>query len=118
MISLANDVKVLVCLHPIDMRKGVNSITLLVIETLKQDPQSQQLFLFHNKSRDTIKAILWDKTGFILIYKKLEKGKFIFPQDIHNDYVEIESELLKWLLQGFDFYRLKYHPDLKITQYF
>jgi transposase len=118
MISIASDIKVLVCLSPIDMRKGVNSLTLLVLDTLKQDPQSKQMFLFHNKGRDTIKAILWDKNGFILLYKKLEQGKFTFPQDIHNNYIEIDSDLLKWLMQGFDFYRLKHHPELKFSQYF
>ncbi len=41
MISIASDIKVLVCLSPIDMRKGVNSLTLLVLDTLKQDPQSK-----------------------------------------------------------------------------
>lgn len=118
MISIAEDIKILICTQPIDMRKSINGLTILVIETLKQDPQSKQMYLFYSKGKDKIKAILWDKNGFILLYKKLEKEKFIFPQDIHNTFFEIDSDLLRWLLHGFDFYRLKNHPDLKITQYF
>ena len=118
MISIADDIKILVCTQPIDMRKSINGLVVLVIETLKQNPQSKQMFLFYSKSKDKIKAIVWDKNGFILLYKKLEKERFIFPQDIHSTCLEINGDLLKWLLQGFDFYRLKHHPELKFTQYF
>ena len=48
----------------------------------------------------------------------MEKERFTFPQNIHNDYIEIDSDLLKWLLHGFDFYKLKHHPELKMTHYF
>ncbi len=118
MISVAEDIKILVCTQPIDMRKSINGLVVLIVETLKQDPQSRQMFLFYSKGKDKIKAILWDKNGFILLYKKMEKEKFTFPQNIHSDHIEIDSDLLKWLLHGFDFYRLKHHPELKFTQYF
>lgn len=117
MISISDDIKILVCTQPIDMRKQVNGLILLVLETLKKDPQSKQMFLFYGKSKDKIKAILWDNNGFLLLYKKLEKEKFVFPQHIHSP-IEINNDLLQMLLRGFDFYRLKAHPELKITQYF
>ena len=117
MISVSDDIKIMICTKPIDMRKQTNGLILLVVESLKQNPQSKQMFLFFGKSKDKIKAILWDNNGFILLYKKLEKEKFIFPQHIHNP-IEINSDLFQALLRGFDFYRLKQHPELKITQYF
>lgn len=117
MISIAEDIKILVCTQPIDMRKQVNGLILLVVEELKQNPQSKQMFLFFGKTRDKVKALLWDSNGFILIYKKLEKEKFIFPQHIHNP-IEINNDLFQALMRGFDFYRLKQHPELKISQYF
>ena len=117
MISLSDDIKIMVCTQPIDMRKQINGLILLVVETLKQNPQLKQMFLFFGKSKDKIKAILWDNNGFILLYKKLEKEKFSFPQHIHSP-IEIDSNLFQVLLRGFDFYRLKHHPELKIAQYF
>jgi transposase len=117
MISFSEDLKIMVCTQPIDMRKQVNGLILLVIEVLNQNPQSKQMFLFFGKSKDKVKALLWDNNGFILLYKKLEKEKFVFPQHIHNP-IEINCDLLQALLRGFDFYRLKQHPELKITQYF
>jgi len=117
MISISDDIQIMICTQPIDMRKQINGLILLVVDTLKQNPQAKQMFLFYGKSKDKIKAILWDNNGFILLYKKLEKGKFIFPQDIHSP-IEINNDLLQILLRGFDFYRLKYQPELKITQYF
>lgn len=117
MISISDDIKIMVCTQPIDMRKQINGLILLVVETLKQNPQSKQMFLFFGKTKDKVKALLWDNNGFILLYKKLEKEKFIFPQDIHSP-IEINNDLFQALMRGFDFYRLKYHPDLKIKQYF
>ena len=117
MISVSDDIKILVCTQPIDMRKQINGLIMLVIDTLKQNPQSKQMFVFFGKTKDKVKAILWDTNGFILLYKKLEKEKFVFPQHIHSP-IEITNDLLQALLRGLDFYRIKQHPDLNITQYF
>ena len=117
MISISDDITVMVCTQPIDMRKSINGLVVHVVEVLKQNPQSKHMFLFFGKSKDKVKAILWDNNGFILLYKRLEKEKFIYPQHIHN-LIEINNDLFQALLRGFDFYRLKNHPELKITQYF
>ncbi len=117
MISISDDIKIMVCTQPIDMRKQANGLILLIVDTLKINPQSKQMFLFFGKSKDKVKAILWDNNGFVLLYKKLEKEKFIFPQHIHNP-IEINNDLFQALMRGFDFYRLKQHPELKISQYF
>lgn len=117
MITISDDIKIMVCTQPIDMRKQINGLINLVVESLNQDPQSKQMFIFFGRSKDKIKAILWDKNGFILLYKKLEKERFTFPQDIHSP-IEINNDLFQAMLRGFDFYSLKHHPELKITQYF
>ena len=117
MISISEDIKIMVCTQPMDMRKSINGLIVYVIEVLKQNPQSNQMFLFFGKTKDKVKALLWDSNGFMLLYKRLEKEKFIFPQHIHSP-IEINNDLLQALLRGFDFYRLKQHPELKITQYF
>lgn len=117
MFSISEDVKIMVCTQPVDMRKSINGLISYVVEVLQEDPQSKQFFLFFGKTKDKAKAIFWDKNGFILLYKRLEKERFIFPKDM-NQLVEINSDLLQALLRGFDFYRLKSHPDLKIYSYF
>lgn len=118
MISIVADTKILICSQPIDMRKSIDGLVILVVEKLKQDPQARQLYIFYNKSRDKLKGIFWDENGFIMLYKKMEREKFIFPQVINGDHLEINSDLFKWLLKGFDFYRINHHPELKFTQYF
>lgn len=100
------------------MRKSINGLTLLVVDSMGLEPQSKILFLFHNKAGDKVKGILWHFDGFILLYKRKEKGKFKFPKDVAGNHYQIDNDLLQWLLRGFDFYALKDHPELKDTQYF
>jgi transposase len=118
MLSLAPDVPIYIYNGVTDMRKSINGLVLLVVDVLKKDPQSKALYLFYNKNMDKVKSIFWDQNGFILLYKPLEKGRFKFPRDVIGLEYEIDSDLLQWLLKGFDFYALKHHPDLKKSQYF
>jgi len=118
MISLTDNTKVFIYNLPVDMRKAIDGLSQLVVESLQLDPQNNALYLFHNKAGDKFKAIIWDKNGFILLYKRLEKGKFKFPKNITEDHYEIDADLFNWLCKGFDFYALKQHPELKISQYY
>lgn len=118
MLSLTPDVPIYIYNDVTDMRKSINGLVLLVVDVLKKDPQSKALYLFYNKSMDKVKSIFWDQNGFILLYKPLEQGRFKFPKNISGLEYEIDSDLLQWLLKGFDFYALKHHPDLKKSQYF
>lgn len=117
MITIAEDIKIMVCTQPIDMRKQVNGLILLVLEVFKINPQSKHMFLFFGKTKDKVKALLWDNNGFLFLYKRLENEKFIFPQHIQEP-IEINNDLFQALIRGFDFYKLKQHPELKITHYF
>jgi transposase len=58
------------------MRKGFDGLTALVKQSLKEDPLSGDLYLFLGRSGKLVKALLWDRTGFIVIAKRLEKGRF------------------------------------------
>ena len=66
MISLAERAKIYLALESVDMRKAVNGLAILVAETFKQDPQSGHIFIFHNRNRNKIKCLIWDKNGFVL----------------------------------------------------
>lgn len=118
MITLERDVKLLIYHQPIDMRKSIDGLVLLVIEALARNPQDRTVYLFRNRSSDKFKAIVWDGDGFLLIYKRREKGRFKFPKHIKQDYYEISADLFIWLRRGFDFYALHDEQSIKKLQYF
>ncbi len=97
---------------PIDFRKQIDGLVLLIADHLKMDPTSGQLFLFRNKSRDKLKALYWERNGFWLLYRRLEKGKFKFPA-IDKLVIELTSDEFGWLLSGLNF--MKYTPFQKLT---
>lgn len=82
-----------------DMRKAINSLSLLVMDHLGLDPLSGHLFAFCNRKRDMIKVLYWDSNGFCLWHKRLEKGRFMWPEDI-DEALAIEGYQLAWLLDG------------------
>ncbi len=110
-------VKIYVSVEPVDMRKAIDGLCIQVVDVLEQNPQSEQVFLFRNRSGDKIKILFWDKNGFMLLYKRLEKGRFKFPASMTDAHVEMDCRDLKWLLAGFDFAALKQHPDLYFSEY-
>lgn len=69
-----------------DMRFGYNSLSGIVRNELQSDPLNGDVYVFFNKTREIIKLLVWDQDGFVLFYKKLEKGRFeriISPQRKH-----------------------------------
>ena len=92
-----------------DLRKAVNGLSAIVQDTMKQDPFSGSVFLFCNRERKLLKAVYWDKTGFWLSQKRLEKNKFPWPCD-ETEARELAVEELQMLLVGIDFF--KAHKEL------
>lgn len=88
--------------QPIDFRKQIDGLVLIVADHLKLDPVSGQIFLFRNRSRDKLKALYWEHNGFWLLYRRLEKGRFKFP-DIRKPVIELTKDQLSWLLSGLNF---------------
>ena len=66
--------------HPTDMRKSFDSLSGLVRNGLDYDPGNGDVFIFINKSRDKIKLLHWQGSGYLLYYKRLEKGTFELPR--------------------------------------
>ena len=93
-----------------DLRKAVNGLSVIVQEGIKQDPFSGSVFLFCNRERKLIKAVYWDKTGFWLSQKRLEKARFPWPCD-ESEARELTAQELRMLLTGIDFF--KAHKELK-----
>lgn len=96
---LPDGVRIFVAVEPADLRKGFDSLCGMVRQTLKRDPLSGHLFVFANKSRQRIKILFWDRTGFVLWHKRLETGLFQFPS-AEDATLEVEPAQLTMLLDG------------------
>ena len=86
----------------VDFRKSINGLVVIVEEQLARSPFDAGLFLFCNKNRDKIKILYWDKTGFALWYKRLEKDRFKWPRRIGEREMTLSEQQLSWLLEGYD----------------
>lgn len=83
--------------QPVDMRKSINTLCMLVSETLKLNPADGSLFLFRSKSGNKLKALYYETNCFTLWYRRLEKGRFVFMRNALGC-VEMSHEHFKWLL--------------------
>jgi transposase len=97
MLSLPPSVRVFVCRAPTDMRKSFDALCALVESVLKQDPFCGHLFVFLSRRRDKVKILYWDRSGFFLLYKRLEEGTFWMPER-----AEIGARELMMVLEGID----------------
>lgn len=93
-------VRVFVASVPVDLRRSFDRLAACVEELLRQDPLSGHLFVFRNRPGDRVKILYWDRTGYCLWYKRLEKGTFHLPSDPGG--VEISAAELVLLLEGID----------------
>lgn len=101
MLSLPPSVRVFLCTVPTDMRRSFDKLAAQARELLKQDPLSGHLFVFRNRSGDRVKILFWDRTGYWILYKRLEEGRFHFPVNEAGQ-VEVVSTDLMLLLEGID----------------
>jgi transposase len=99
MLPVFSDTKVLLAVGATDMRKSINGLSILVADQLALDPLSGHLFAFCNRKRDIIKILYWDRNGFCLWQKRLEKNKFLWPESA-DDVLDIDARELGWLLDG------------------
>lgn len=86
----------------VDFRKSINGLANIVVAEMHLNVMSGALFIFCNKGKDKLKILYWNKTGFALWYKKLEKDKFKWPNTKHKNQLILSQQQLNWLLDGFD----------------
>lgn len=105
--------------QPIDMRKSINGLSYLVGDLSHDTLQDGSVTLFYNRSRDKVKLLYWDKNGFILIYKRLEKGRFkIIKQDKNREIVTLDNQQLNWLLAGLDYDLMAQNKHLDFSGFY
>ena len=99
--------KVYLCLAPMDMRKGFDTLASAVQTVLSHDPHSGHCFVFRNKVGDRIKILRWDGNGLSLYYKRLDQGQFIWPKRTKTGVLQLTKAQLNVLLEGMDWRLLR-----------
>jgi transposase len=117
MLKLRDDIKIYLSLAPIDARKSIDGLCVLISNQFDDNPQCGSLFVFFNKSRDKVKIIWWDANGFVLHYKRLEKRRFVLPRLNEMSRLEITQIQLHGLLAGLDFTLMRHFPEINYHQY-
>ena len=103
--------------NPIDFRKQIDGLVVLVADHLELNPTSGQMFLFRNRTQNKLKILWWDKNGFWLFYKRLEKGKFKFPE-ISEKPLELSRDQMSWLISGLNFLKQTPLPNVNATNFY
>lgn len=87
--------------EPVDFRRSIDGLAAAVAAALGRDPMNGELFLFRNRRRNAIKALYWTRNGFVMVYKRLERRRFHWP-DLPADSLDavVSPEMLQALLDG------------------
>jgi transposase len=101
---------------PIDFRSSIDGLSNLIVNNIKQNPQ-EGIFLFYNKGRDKIKCLSWHKNGFVLIYKRLETGRFYFSFNKEQGVNEMSIDELKWLFAGLEWQKMRDWRELSYDKF-
>jgi transposase len=101
--------KVYVHRDAVDFRQSINGLSARVEQSLGRDPFAPAVYVFRNRRADRIKILLWDRNGFWLLLKRLEKDRFAWPR--LGPVAELSVEQLHWLLEGIDIEAVRRHPE-------
>ncbi len=113
---LLNNARVLLYHKPVDMRKGINGLSIIVSDSLSLNPSDGSIYIFYNKNCSKLKLIYWDRNGFCLFYKVLAKEKFKIPKLLK--FQVITAEELRWLLDGLDIEKITGFKSLSYDTYY
>jgi transposase len=104
MIGLPPGTRIWIAAGLTDMRKGFDGLAALIQEALAEDPFSGHVFVFRGRRGDLVKLLWWDGDGLCLLAKRLEKGRFVWPQ-ASSGTVALTGAQLSMLLEGIDWRR-------------
>lgn len=112
MLLIPGSVRVFVARDPVDMRKSFEGLSNQVQFTLEHDPLSGHVYVFLNRRKTLLKMLVWTRGGFTIVYKRLERGRYAFPEQIASSAttsVQIDMRELSMLLEGVDLKRGRIH---------
>jgi transposase len=107
--------EIFLCKKPVDFRKGMGSLATLIEGELEFDPFSSRLFVSTNRRKNSIKVLYWERNGFCLWHKRLEKERFHWFRGSKEAVITLTGQQLNWLLDGYDLTRMKHHKKLEYS---
>lgn len=110
-------VEVYLCVEPVDFRRQINGLATLVQDQLAMNPFSAQLFCFTNRRRNQCRVLYWERSGFVLWTKRLERERFAWPRR-GDTVLTLSGEQLNRLLDGYDIWRMRPHAPLHYASMF
>jgi transposase len=110
MFRLSADLCVYLHREPIDFRAGINSLAILVEQSMGLDPMARAVYAFCNRRRNRVKLLLYDRSGFLMVLKRLEEDRFFWPRG-QQAVLTLTTEQLHWLLDGIDLAAVHRHPE-------
>ena len=113
MISVPGGTRIWLAAGPTDMRKGFDGLAALVQGTLSANPFCGHVFVFRGRAGDRVKLLWWDGSGLCLLAKRLERGRFVWP-NVQEGSVALSAAQLSMLLEGIDWRRPErtWQPEL------
>jgi transposase len=117
MLKLAPETSIYVASERVDFRKAINGLAALVLDHFEKAPQDGSVYVFYNGDYTRVKCLFWDKNGFVLYHKRLERGRFKLKGK-REGRVSINQEQLSWLLAGLDFCLMEEFSHLNYSDYF
>lgn len=111
MLSVPLNLPIWLCIKPVDMRKSFDGLSVYIATFIQQNPLTDGLFIFRNKSGDKVKLMYWHRNGLVITYKRLEQGRFKWPK-VTEESLSLTRQELELLLDGVDLSKLKRLPDL------
>ena len=112
MFTLSAAVRIYVAAAPCDLRRGCDGLSALTRSVIGADPMSGHVFVFLNRRRDRIKLLAWDRTGYVVVYKRLERGTFRIPMTPRagQQHVDVDAGELLLMLEGLDLRHARRQP--------
>ncbi len=102
---IPENIKIYLYTPPTDMRKSIDGLCVMISDVLKMNPADGHLFLFRSKGGNKMKAIYYEQNCFTLLYRRLEKGRFIFPKNADGQ-IEMTKTHFEWLLASDKYSRM------------
>jgi len=94
-----------------DLRRGIDGLAAIIQEQFRLNPFEKTLFLFCGRRTDRIKGLIWDGNGFLMLYKRLENGRFQWPRT-SEDALELTPQQCRWLMEGLQIDQPKAHRPM------
>jgi transposase len=103
-LSLPASVRIYVAAEPVDLRRSFDGLAASVRSVVGADPLSGHVFVFLNRRRNCVKVLVWDRTGYLILYKRLEQGTFTVASEprMGERHVEMDAAELWLMLEGLD----------------